>query len=341
MSAPGRSLTNCSASAETTRSSEPSRNGSASSSATTARPSRGKRVGRDQRADVLPVRERARAMRPSACQDRPRRQTRAAPRRAARRDRRRHGRAGMSQARARARGACGRAAACGRRRWGGTTFSLRLIPAEAGIQFLLTTADLAQHWVPAFAGTSGKVPCRHGHHRDSGAIPLRASRARPARHAAARAQRRAAAALPRLPHARQRQRPVRRVLEQARLHRAALLSAARHSVRLRPRPRHPVDAGDRRPAVLSSRPRGRALRRRRAPARACVQIRRPARPRADARPLDGARRHGTHGGSRCAGAGTAALAQALAAALQPVGGARQGNLRREPAFRSRIRCSSA
>src|SRR5216683_717205 len=36
MSAPGRSLTNCSASAETTRSSEPSRNGSASSSAATA-----------------------------------------------------------------------------------------------------------------------------------------------------------------------------------------------------------------------------------------------------------------------------------------------------------------
>ena len=75
----------------------------------------------------------------------------------------------------------------------------------------------------------------------------------------ARARRRAAAALPVVPRSRDRQRPVSGLLEQGRVHRAALLSAARHSVRLRSRPRHPVDAGDRRSARLQ-----------RAPARRCA-----------------------------------------------------------------------
>ena len=70
----------------------------------------------------------------------------------------------------------------------------------------------------------------------------------------------------------------------------ALLRAARHSLRLRSRPRHPVDGGDRRSAGLPARPRRRALRRHVARAGACAQIWRPARPRADDGPLDGARR---------------------------------------------------
>ena len=50
----------------------------------------------------------------------------------------------------------------------------------------------------------------------------------------------------------------------------ALLPAARHSVRLRSRPRHPVDAGDRRSARLPARARRGALRRRRR-ARSCTR----------------------------------------------------------------------
>ena len=94
------------------------------------------------------------------------------------------------------------------------------------------------------------------------------------------------------------------------VHRAALLRAARHPVRLRSRPRHPVDAGDRRSAGLSARPRRGALRRRRAHAGACLQIWRPARPRAHHGPLDGARRRGAARATptrscrcRCIGAG--------------------------------------
>ena len=69
---------------------------------------------------------------------------------------------------------------------------------------------------------------------------------------------------------------------QALVHRAALLRAARHSVPLRSRSRRAVDGGDRRSAGLSARARGGALRRRRPHARACAQIRRPARPCAHA-----------------------------------------------------------
>ena len=116
-----------------------------------------------------------------------------------------------------------------------------------------------------------------------------------------------------------------RLLVEALADRAALLRAARHSVRLRPRPRRPVDGGDRRSAGLPPRARRGALRRHRARAGACAQIRRPARPRADHGPLDGARRPRTAGRRRCARAGAAALAAALGAALQPVGAAGRGH----------------
>jgi len=124
-------------------------------------------------------------------------------------------------------------------------------------------------------------------------------------------------------------RPVRRVLVRPLLHRAALLRAARHPVRLRSGPRHPVDAGDRRPARLSAGARGGALRRGVAQARACAEIRRPARPRADARALDGGRRPRACRRRRRAGSRAAALAPAVDAAVQPIGGARQGDRGRD------------
>ena len=109
--------------------------------------------------------------------------------------------------------------------------------------------------------------------------------ARLARAVARRVRRRArcgaAAALPGLPRAGRRQRPVRRLLVEAVADRAALLRAARHPVRLRSRPGRAVDAGDRRPAGLSPGPRRGALRRGRAHAGACAEIWRPARSRAD------------------------------------------------------------
>ena len=67
-------------------------------------------------------------------------------------------------------------------------------------------------------------------------------------------------------------------------------------------------------------------------ARACAEIRRPARPRAHHGTLDGARRARTAGGCRCADPGAAALAAAVGAALQPVGAARQGDCAGEPAL---------
>ena len=111
---------------------------------------------------------------------------------------------------------------------------------------------------------------------------------------------------------------------EASLHRAALLRAARHSLRLRSRPRHPVDGGDRRSAGLRPRPRRGALRRRRAHAGACASstatgsISRRCMGRWMARAGREllARR-------RRARAGAAALAPAMGAALQPVGRARR------------------
>ena len=71
ISAPGRSLTNCSASADTTRSSAPSRNGSASSSATTASGPLAQRTGRDRRCRPCRSPRAPRAPHRSACRDRP------------------------------------------------------------------------------------------------------------------------------------------------------------------------------------------------------------------------------------------------------------------------------
>ena len=95
------------------------------------------------------------------------------------------------------------------------------------------------------------------------------------------------------------------------------------------------------PPAYHRRPRRGALRRDRAHAGAFAEIRRPARPRADRRPLDGARRPRTAGRRRRAGAGAAALAAAVGAALQPVGAAGEGDLARSPACRSPTTRSSA
>ena len=121
-------------------------------------------------------------------------------------------------------------------------------------------------------------------------------------------------------------RAVRGVLVQGLLHRTALLRAPGNPVRLRSRSRHPVHGGDRRSARLWPRPCRRALRRRRPRPRARAQIWRPPRPRRHARRLDGAGRARTSRRSRSPGAGAAALAPAVRAALQPGRGARLGDL---------------
>ena len=121
----------------------------------------------------------------------------------------------------------------------------------------------------------------------------------------------------------------------------ALLRAARHSVRLRSRPRHSLHGGDRRPARLPAGARRRALRRDLPRAGACAQIWRPARSRADDGPLDRASRPRASGGSRRAGAGAAALAAALGAAFQPVGRAGGDSRPKRAACRSPRARSSA
>src|SRR5262249_13016696 len=102
-----------------------------------------------------------------------------------------------------------------------------------------------------------------------------------ARELGARARRCAAAAVPDLSRAGRRCGSVSRLLVQALVHRAPLLRAARHPIPLRWRARPLVDGNEPRSAGVYPRPRGRALRRHRAQARPCLEIRRPARPRPD------------------------------------------------------------
>ena len=76
---------------------------------------------------------------------------------------------------------------------------------------------------------------------------------------AARARHRAADAVRRLPRAGRRRRRLCGMLGQTVVHRAAVLPAARHSLRLRSRPRTVVDGSDRQSAGLCARPRRGAL----------------------------------------------------------------------------------
>ena len=125
-----------------------------------------------------------------------------------------------------------------------------------------------------------------------------------------------------LPRAGRGRRRLRGMLDQAVVHRTTLLSAARHSLCLRSRPRHAVDGSDRQPAGLHAGARRGALRRDRAHAGACAEIPGPHRSCARHGPLDGARRARTARWRRHADPGAAALAPRLGPPLQPVRRAR-------------------
>src|ERR1700722_12559741 len=128
------------------------------------------------------------------------------------------------------------------------------------------------------------------HDPSAGAAPRPPVHAAP-RIAALRARLRAAAALSGLPRGRRpHRRPVRRLLVEAVVHRAALLRAAGHAVRLRSRSRRSVDRGGDQSAGVRAGARGGALRRHRERAGAFTQIRRPPRSRPDHGALDGAGR---------------------------------------------------
>ena len=178
--------------------------------------------------------------------------------------------------------------------------------------------------VPSWGSRSASL-----HFRGSSAL-----RRPPAR----RARSRFAALVRGLPRAGRGRRALPGLLVEALLHQPAVLRTARHSVRLRSRPRHSLHGSERRPAGLPACARRGALRRHIAGTGACAQIWRPARPCADDGPLAVASRPRAFGRGGCAGAGAAALAAALGAALQPVGHSRrrrfQGERCRSPPARS-------
>ena len=308
-SAPGKSFTNCNASAETTRSSEPSANGKASSSAATARPL-SRRVCAEAAITVptLPLaastlrnapagvprstaRSKRRSTAPSRSPSSPATRSRrnVAGSRAARRWRRRNRRRSNSSGPAMA------------------------VPCRAGSRLCYPCSmnELTSARERRSAVGAGPYPRRL------------------ARRVAASVGRCAAAALPVLPRAVGRR---RRALCAACWSKLSLIEppyCARLGIPFTydPGPGLAFDGGDRQSARLRPRARGGTLRRHRPRAGAPLQIRRPARSRAHDGALDGARRARTARRRRRADPGAAALAQTMGAALQPVGRARRRRFR--------------
>ena len=262
-STPGRSLANCSDNADTTRSSAPSRNGSASSSATTAS---GSARANGAAATIVPTLPLAASARRTASPGVPRSTAR-------------------SNCRSTTASRSAMSAATRSIRKSDAPSALRAPPPRA--QELAVeddgTCDMLRSVHAEPAGHSDREPGKRVGEHDGRASVHGWTRGRtpPPRLAPRIAGALRATfglvvdvALPQLcavlPRAGRRCRRLRRLLGEAVVHRPALLRAARHPVHLRSRPRHPVDGGDRRSAGLSSRPRRRALRRRRAHARACA-----------------------------------------------------------------------